>query len=185
MGEIAVIGPGAIGCAFAGALAEAGHDLAVAGRTRIARIHVEHPAGTVESPVRWLDADTSLGHDIVLLATKAHQTEGASPWITSLCRPGSTLVVLQNGVEHRERLAPFVGDGVTVVPAIVACPSDRTAPGRVTVRGAARLDLEDAAGAAEVVEAFAGSYADVRITTGSARRGESSRSTRAAAGSAC
>lgn len=162
--EIAVIGPGAIGCAFAGALAHAGNEIAVAGRTRIDRIVVEHPAGTVEAPVRWLDDGAIDRYDIVLLATKAHQTEAAAPWIARLCSSGSRLVVLQNGVEHRARLAPFVADEVAIVPAIVACPSDRTAPGRVTVRGAARLDLESTAGADDVVAGFAGSFADVRIS---------------------
>lgn len=164
MTEIAVIGPGAIGCAFAGALAGAGHGIAVAGRTRIGRVVVEHPAGTVDAPVRWLDDGATDRYDIVLLATKAHQTDAAAPWITRLCSPGSRLAVLQNGVEHRERLTPLVTEGIEIVPAIVACPSDRTAPGRVTVRGAARLDLAATAGAEDVVAAFTGSFADVRIS---------------------
>jgi 2-dehydropantoate 2-reductase len=170
--DIAVIGPGAIGCAFAGALAEAGHEIAVAGRTRVDRIVVTHPAGTVEAPVRWLGEGTpdrpqrsdSLRYDIVVLATKAHQTAAAAPWIARLCRPGTRLAVLQNGVEHRARVGPLVADDVTIVPAIVACPSDRTAPGRVTVRGVARLDLDATPGAADVVAAFAGSFAEVRIS---------------------
>ena len=57
--------------------------------------------------------------DIVLLAVKAHQTEGAAPFLQrSLRRRRPSSSVLQNGVEHRELVGPYAS-GATVVPAVV------------------------------------------------------------------
>ena len=84
----------------------------------------------------------------VLLAVKAHQTEGAAAWLRALCGPGTTVAVLQNGVEHRALVGPLAGPA-TVLPTVVWCPSEVVAPGRVRQRGDARLSVpDDAAGAA-------------------------------------
>ena len=75
--------------------------------------------------------------DWVLLAVKAHHTPGASPWLDALAGPGSTVVVLQNGVEHRELVEPLAPAGA-VLPAVVWVPGGgrRSRPG---ASGAARL----------------------------------------------
>ena len=58
------------------------------------------------------------------------------------------MAVLQNGVEHRELVEPLAGPA-RVLPAIVWCPSEAIAPGRVRQRGPARLSVpDDPAGAA-------------------------------------
>jgi 2-dehydropantoate 2-reductase len=62
--------------------------------------------------------------------------------------PGSRVAVLQNGVEHRDRVAPFVGDA-SVVPAVVYCGAEVRHPGHVVHRTNGFLLVpDDDAGAA-------------------------------------
>jgi 2-dehydropantoate 2-reductase len=163
MGDVAVIGPGAIGCAFAAAALQAGHRVFVAGRTPFATLDVTYPGGRVQGPVQTLSPDTARVFEIVLLATKAHQTQDADFWLRSLCGAGTALVVLQNGVEHEARVRPRVGPEVSIVPAMVACPSDRDAPGRAHVTGPARLDVPRGDASERFQRALAHSFAEVRI----------------------
>ncbi|MEQ1755072.1 MAG: ketopantoate reductase family protein [Micropepsaceae bacterium] len=141
MSDIALIGPGAIGCAFAAAAMQAGHDIHVAARTPVQSLDVTYPDGHVQGPVHQLTAQTVRPFSVVMLAVKAHQTLAAKPWLDGLCAKGTVLAVLQNGVEHIERLKPLVADGVQIVPAMVACPATRIGPGHVQVTGQARLDV--------------------------------------------
>lgn len=163
MTEIAVIGPGAIGCAFAAAAMQAGNEIAVAARTPFAALDVAYVGGHVRGPVRTLRLEAASAVPIVLLATKAHQTQAAAPWLAALCGAGTVLAVLQNGVEHLERVQPLVAAAVQIVPAMVACPSDREAPGRAHVTGPARLDIPRGDAGETLARAFADSFAEIRI----------------------
>ena len=119
-------------------------ELILYGRTPLERLIVEREGGgtqIVPGPV-LTDPAAAQPADVVLLAVKAHQTEGAVPFLRALCRPGTVVVVLQNGVEQRELVAPHVGDA-TVLPAIVWVPVEGVAPGHVRVRGDLRLTLPD------------------------------------------
>ena len=104
MTDIAVIGPGAIGCAFAAAAAQAGHAVSIAARTPFAMLDVTYPGGRVQNAVRNLSPGDAKPFPVVMLATKAHQTEEAARWLKALCGPGTVLAVLQNGVEHLARV---------------------------------------------------------------------------------
>lgn len=146
---VAVVGPGAIGSTFAAVARRAGvRELTLCGRTPVERITVRADGGdavvldgrggavrtdpgTVAGPVDWL-----------LLAVKAHQTDGAGHWLRTLTGPDTVVVVLQNGVEHRERVAPFV-DGATVLPAVVWCPAEPLDRETVRVRGEPALTVPD------------------------------------------
>jgi 2-dehydropantoate 2-reductase len=146
---VAVVGPGAIGATFAAVARRAGvRELTLCGRTPVERITVRADdgdavvldgdggavrtdPGTVHGPVDWL-----------LLAVKAHQTEGAGHWLRALAGPGTVVVVLQNGVEQRELVAPHV-DGATVLPAVVWCPAEPLGRDTVRLRGVAALTVPD------------------------------------------
>jgi 2-dehydropantoate 2-reductase len=140
---VAVVGGGGIGTFFAGYLLAAGRaDVTLCVRTPFDELVVESerweetlrygprvlvdPAalsGALETPVDW-----------VLLATKAHQTDGAAGWLRALTGAGATVVVLQNGVEQVERVRPHVEPGTRVVPGIVYSGVEPLAPGRVVHR---------------------------------------------------
>ena len=81
----------------------------------------------VDGPVDW-----------VLLAVKAHQTDEARGWLRTLAGPRSVVVVLQNGVEHCDRVRPLVGEAM-VLPAVVRCSAEPSGPGHIRLYDEPRL----------------------------------------------
>jgi 2-dehydropantoate 2-reductase len=141
--RIAVVGAGAIGATFAAALERAGHELVLCARTPVEQITVERdgePPQALSSPI--VITPEGGRADWVLLAVKAHQTAGTAPWLAALAGPGTVVVVLQNGVEHRERVEPLAG-GAAVLPAIVWVPAEVVAPGRVRQWGPVAVTVPD------------------------------------------
>lgn len=115
----------------------------------------------VEAPVRRRPEEVA-AVEWVFLGTKAHQSAQAASWLEALCgRETRAVVVMQNGVEHVERVSPLVGD-VTVLPAIVFCGAEAEAPGRVRHHGYSELKVPAGPLSAELAELFRGS--DARIT---------------------
>jgi 2-dehydropantoate 2-reductase len=97
--------------------------------------------------------------DWVMVATKAYDVAGAGKWLERLCAQGAPVAVLQNGVEHRERFAPFVSDE-KIVPVIVDCPAERRSPEVIVQRGPMSLKVPEGPLGSELVALFAGSAAD-------------------------
>jgi 2-dehydropantoate 2-reductase len=145
-----VIGPGAVGATFAAAAEDAGHEVLLCGRRPAPAPVVERPDASTHALAADVVGDPAAAGgpaEWVLLAVKTYQVAGAADWLRALCGPGTTLGVLQNGVEHRDLVAPYAGLA-RVVPAVVWCPSETVAPGRVRQRGEARLSVPDDAGGA-------------------------------------
>jgi 2-dehydropantoate 2-reductase len=150
--RVAVVGPGAIGGVFAAAAWQAGaHDggreIVLCARRRFGQLVVTREGGdpvVVDVPVRTDPGTVGGPADWVFLAVKAHQIDGTRDWLRVLAGPGTVVVVLQNGVEHRERVGPLAGDAA-VLPAIVRCPAEVTAPGQVRLRGEPQLSVPDGA----------------------------------------
>jgi 2-dehydropantoate 2-reductase len=157
MTGIAVVGPGAVGTTFGAAAERAGCDVTLCGRRPAAPPVVELPSGDEHALARRVLADPSRAAPVawVLLAVKTHQTAGTADWLAALCDERTVVAVLQNGVDHRERVGPFAGPA-TVLPAIVWCPSETVAPGRVRQRGPARLSVPDEPAGAALAALFDG-----------------------------
>ncbi|MBX3705049.1 MAG: 2-dehydropantoate 2-reductase [Pseudomonadales bacterium] len=157
--RIALIGPGAIGCCLAAALADNGHEVLIGARQPFERLVIEGDLAR-DLPVRCAAAPSELaGADLVVLATKAHQTMGAADWLVAAAAGGAPILVAQNGVDHRARIAAILGAHVgaaSVVPAVVYLPAHRAAPGRAVLEGRAALTLPRDTGG----EAFAAAFAD-------------------------
>jgi 2-dehydropantoate 2-reductase len=150
--KVAVIGLGGIGGVIAGCLRDADrHEVVICARRPAQRLILERPEGTVDVPIRALTDPAGLGPvDWVLLCTKAHQTPSSAPWLAKLCGPRTRVGVLQNGIEHARRVAPFAGNA-TIVPTIVYYNGERIAADRVRLRHVSDHDLavrDDAQGAA-------------------------------------
>jgi 2-dehydropantoate 2-reductase len=94
---------------------------------------VEGPAPLRAKPRVLVDPADAETCAFVVLATKAYDVEGAAPWLRRLVGAGSVVAVLQNGVEHEERVRPYVGDA-RVLPVVVQCPATLVAPGHVAQR---------------------------------------------------
>jgi 2-dehydropantoate 2-reductase len=159
--RVAVVGPGAIGSAVAAMVHRRGAELVLCGRTPLERLVVEDGAAggepatraaIVPGPVLTDPAAVPWRADVVLLAVKAHQTEGAARFLAALCGPPTVVAVLQNGVEQRTLVAPFA-DGATVVPAVVWLATEVIEPGRVRTHSEPRFVLP-AEPAAEAVAAL-------------------------------
>jgi 2-dehydropantoate 2-reductase len=140
--SVAVIGLGAIGGVAAGCLAAAGrYDLVACVRQPIERLTLDAPDGTATLPLHALTDPAQANRvDWVLLCTKTHATASTAPWLKRLCAPSTRVAVLQNGVDHVARVAPFAG-AATVMPVIVYYNGERLAADHVKLRRGADPDV--------------------------------------------
>ena len=149
---VAVVGLGSIGGIAAACLAEAGrHDVIGCARKPIDTLTLERPGRTVTPPLPVItDPAEATPADWVLVVTKTQDTAAAAPWLARLCTRSTRVAVLQNGIDHVERVAPLA-NGATVVPVIVYYNGERLAPDRLRMRVAGDHDLavpDDAGGRA-------------------------------------
>lgn len=135
MTSIAVIGPGAVGTTVAAWLArDAAHAMTVCARTPVNELWVETPSALIRvRPPVLTNPDEATPADWVLVTTKTYQVEAASAWFAGLLSPKTRVAVLQNGVEHLERFAPYL-DRDRIVPAVVDIPAERFSNGGVRQR---------------------------------------------------
>jgi 2-dehydropantoate 2-reductase len=162
MPTIAIVGPGAIGGILAAWLAQdPDNAVTVCARTAFDRLEVETPTGRIEvSPRVLIDPADATPVDWVLIATKAYDAAGAAAWLSGLRREDTRVVILQNGVEHVERFAPYVARE-WLVPAVIDCPAERTAPGRMRQRGPSWIVVPESAHGRAFVPLFARTNFDV------------------------
>ncbi len=185
--KIAVVGVGAIGGAVAGALVDAGHRLAaLCARSPFEQLEVAHERGTtrVDAPILTAPADASLA-DWVFLAVKAHQTVATKPWLDGLAGPGTRVVVLQNGIDHAERVAPLVAQGARVVPAVVQIPAEKVAPGRIRQGRDGALQVPDGVDGQALAALLAGAAMQVQPTADFATAAWNKLAMNAALGGVC
>ncbi|MDJ0849324.1 MAG: 2-dehydropantoate 2-reductase [Myxococcota bacterium] len=164
--RIAVVGVGAIGGAVAADLADLGrHEVVLCTRTPFAQLVVRHPAGVSKANARVLAEPAEASPvDWVLLATKAYQSEDARPWLDALCGPETRVAVLQNGVDHVERIAPLVPGAASVLPVVVQLPAEKTGPGEVEQANHGVLFVPDEGVGQAFAALFAGARARVKPT---------------------
>lgn len=141
--RVAVIGLGGIGGVAAASLTLAGrHDVVACGRRPLDRMKLHLPdREPVDVAMTTLtDPGDARPVDWVLLATKAQDTASAAPWLQQLCSPRTVVAVLQNGVDHSDRIAPFA-NGANALPTIVYYNGERIAPDHVRMRHISDVDI--------------------------------------------
>lgn len=165
MARIAIIGVGAIGGVIAALLQQAGHELTLCTRRPLSALSVDTPEGRVivNTTVLTKPADAR-EVDWALVATKAYDVPGAAKWLEGLCARGAPVAVLQNGVEHRERFAPYL-PLKSILPVVVDCPAERQAPDHIRQRGVMHLKVPDNALGTAFVDLFAGTPADAAVVS--------------------
>ncbi|MGI5233528.1 2-dehydropantoate 2-reductase [Actinoallomurus sp. CA-142502] len=134
---VAVVGPGSVGLALAARLALHGHPVTLCGRSNSPVV----PAIELTEQSTRRSVDVGWGgepHDVgpvpwVVVTTKLHQTGSAGVWLERLVDRDTLVVAAQNGVDHRERLAPWV-PADRVAPALVYFNAGRRGRGQVEVR---------------------------------------------------
>jgi 2-dehydropantoate 2-reductase len=133
--SVALIGPGAIGATVGCWLAQSPElDLVICARTPFEQLNIETPGGWIEAALPVLtDPAEARPVDWALVATKTYDAPAAARWLVGLVGAGTRVAVLQNGVEHVERFAPWV-PVERILPVMVDIPAERQAPGRVRQR---------------------------------------------------
>jgi 2-dehydropantoate 2-reductase len=159
--SIAVIGAGAIGGAMAAALGDAGHQVELCVRTPFHRLSRQLDGQTCEYPHPvHTHPDGLAPADWVLLCTKAHQIEGAAPWLHRLIGPQTRVGVMQNGVGHADRVAAYV-TAERVAPCVILLPVRVDAPGAVVQARSGTVRVPES----EVGRELAGLFADQSAIT--------------------
>jgi 2-dehydropantoate 2-reductase len=115
----------------------------------------------------WTQPEEAKPVDWVIVATKAYDVPAAARWLEFLRQESTPVAVLQNGVEHRERFAPFVAPE-RIVPVIVDCPAERRPSeggvDRIAQRGSMSLRVPADGAGKSFVALFQGSLADAAVT---------------------
>jgi 2-dehydropantoate 2-reductase len=140
--SVALIGPGAIGTTIAAALHEVGRTPLLCGRTPHPQLVLRHDDGEiiVPGPVITDPARVSRPVALVFVAVKTTQVADSAGWLAALCDENTVVCALQNGVEQKAQLEPYV-NGAVVVPSVVWFPAQREPDASVWLRAKPRLTL--------------------------------------------
>ena len=117
----------------------------VCGRTPRPSIELRPDGGdpiVVPGPVLTDPGEVTGSVDVVVLAVKATQNDGAGAWLNRLCDEHTVVAVLQNGVEQVEQVRPHCPSSA-VLPGIVWYSAETQPEGWVRLRGEAALVLPD------------------------------------------
>lgn len=159
-----MVGVGSVGGYYAAEVRRAGHEVTLCVRTQFDQLVVETGDEEVIVDAQVYDDPAEVSaHDWVLFAVKAHQTEAASPWLDALCGPSTVVVVLQNGVEHVDRVGPLVPD-TEILPTVVRYGGEALAPGRVRHHTYGYLYVPDNEVGRRLADLFVGSAVEVKPT---------------------
>ncbi|MFL6706297.1 MAG: oxidoreductase [Paraburkholderia graminis] len=161
---IALVGPGAIGTTVAAALHEVGRTPAIFGRSAHEHLELRFDGGriAVPGPVRTNPSEVDNTFDLVFVAVKSTQIDAAAPWLSALCNKNTVVCVLQNGVEQKTLVAPYV-PGSPVLPSVVWFPAQREPDASVWLRGKARITLPDTQESSLVLSALSGTRCSVDV----------------------
>lgn len=168
-----VFGAGAIGGVVGARLHQAGHPVSLIARgAHLAAIRepgltVEEPAGRSVLSIDAFGAPGELaweGDEVVLMATKSQDTDGALGALRAAAPPHTPIVCMQNGVAN-ERSALRLFDNV--FGAVVMVPAAHIEPGVVESHASRLTGIVDVgrypSGAGETAEAIAAALREARF----------------------
>ncbi|EPW3923347.1 2-dehydropantoate 2-reductase [Enterobacter sp. BIDMC92] len=162
---IALLGPGAIGTTIAAVLHDAGRTPLLCGRTAHPELRLRDDEGetVVPGPVLTDPSVIARPVDLVFVAVKTTQNADSAGWLRALCDENTVVCALQNGVEQKAQLEPWV-NGATVLPSVVWFPAQREPDASVWLRARPRLTLPDVPQAKRVVDALQGTRCAVELS---------------------
>lgn len=163
---MALLGPGAIGTTIAAALHEVGRTPVLCGRTAHPQLILRHDDGETVVPGPVLSNPAAISHpfDLVFVAVKTTQVADSADWLAALCDENTVVCALQNGVEQKTQLEPWV-NGATVLPSVVWFPAQREPDASVWLRAKPRLTLPDVPQAKWVADALSGTRCTVELSS--------------------
>ncbi|MEI7342996.1 oxidoreductase [Pectobacterium brasiliense] len=162
---IALLGPGAIGTTIAAVLHDVNRTPVLCGRTAHPQLVLRHDDGEIVVPGPVLSNPMAISHpfDLVFVAVKTTQNVDSAEWLNALCDENTVVCALQNGVEQKTQLEPWV-NGATVLPSVVWFPAQREPDASVWLRAKPRLTLPDVPQAKCVAEALSGTRCAVELS---------------------
>jgi 2-dehydropantoate 2-reductase len=114
--QVQVVGAGAVGSYYGALLARDGHEVTLVARgahlealRERGEIAVREPDGSVWRVPVSAAREPAACADLVIVATKSHDTLDAASALAPVLGPRTTVLSLQNGVENLGRLASVVG----------------------------------------------------------------------------
>ncbi|MDN8540354.1 oxidoreductase [Erwinia sp. DT-104] len=163
---IALLGPGAIGTTLAAVLHEANRTPVLCGRSAHAQLILrdDERETVVPGPVLTDSASVHQPFDLVFVAVKTTQVADCADWLAALCDENTVVCALQNGVEQKTLLEPWV-NGATVVPAVVWFPAQREPDFSVWLRAKPRLTLPDSPQAKRVAASLSATRCVVDLSS--------------------
>ncbi|MDY4379807.1 oxidoreductase [Pectobacterium brasiliense] len=162
---IALLGPGAIGTTIAAVLHDVNRTPVLCGRTAHPQLVLRHDEGEIVVPGPVLSNPVAISHpfDLVFVAVKTTQNVDSAEWLNALCDENTVVCALQNGVEQKTQMEPYV-NGATVLPSVVWFPAQREPDASVWLRAKPRLTLPDVPQAKCVAEALSGTRCAVELS---------------------
>ncbi|MDY4368302.1 2-dehydropantoate 2-reductase [Pectobacterium brasiliense] len=162
---IALLGPGAIGTTIAAVLHDVNRTPVLCGRTAHPQLVLRHDDGEIVVPGPVLSNPVAISHpfDLVFVAVKTTQNVDSAEWLNALCDENTVVCALQNGVEQKTQLEPYV-NGATVLPSVVWFPAQREPDASVWLRAKPRLTLPDVPQAKCVAEVLSGTRCTVELS---------------------
>lgn len=175
--KIAVVGPGAIGCLFAGVLSRGEHEVWLVDRQHerarlLARrgIWVSGVTGEFNARVRATASPQDASDvELVLIAVKSYDTRGAAETVQHLLGDTATVLTIQNGLGNVEALQETLGED-RVVGGVTSQAATLIAPGQVHHAAQGITTIGEPTGEVterliEMVEAFSSAGLRAELTT--------------------
>ncbi len=133
--KIGVIGTGAVGGYFGAKLAIAGQDVTFFGTEKSASIiknkglFVKSPKGNIEikNPKIFSSFEEIKNMDLILLCTKAYDTEKIAAQIKTKMSPNALIISLQNGINNEEILSEILGKENVIMASVYLSASSMEA----------------------------------------------------------
>ena len=163
--SVALIGPGAIGTTIAAALHEVGRTPLLCGRTAHPQLVLRHDDGEIIVPGPVITDPSRVSRPVafVFVAVKTTQVADSAGWLAALCDENTVVCALQNGVEQKAQLEPYV-NGAVVVPSVVWFPAQREPDASVWLRAKPRLTLPAIPQAARISDALSETRCAVELS---------------------
>jgi len=151
-----VIGTGGIGAYYGARLVQSGHDVEFLFRSDFDHVtshglRVDSCRGNIFLPQvkAFKSSEDMSASDVVLVCTKTTSNEALPSLLMPILRPGTAIVMIQNGLGMEEELAARLSEygapqGVHIIGATAFICSSRIAPGHIDHTGYGELTLASA-----------------------------------------
>ncbi|HET6868512.1 MAG TPA: 2-dehydropantoate 2-reductase N-terminal domain-containing protein, partial [Solirubrobacteraceae bacterium] len=153
--RIAIVGTGATGSVYAGLLGDAGHEVWAVDRWRehidaIRERGLRVTGASGDRVVRLAGAATDAREvgpvDLVVIATKARDVDGAARAALALLGSDTVVLPIQNGLGSRERVAAVVGPERVIAAVVGGFGASIVEPGHVHHHGMELVRMGEPAG---------------------------------------